>query len=89
MIEKFEKKVNDIKRRLNPKIVAVIFFMLFSAIFIFSMEMANNFKREKQKAQNGYNKAMFQAVGYIKNLEVELAKLQIINTNQIRFFIEK
>ena len=83
MIEKFEKKVNDIKKRLNPKIVAVIFFMLFSAIFIFSMEMANNFKREKQKAQNGYNKAMFQAVGYIKNLEVELAKLQIINTQKL------
>ena len=34
MIEKFEKKVNDIKRRLNPKIVAVIFFMLFSAFFV-------------------------------------------------------
>lgn len=83
MMDKFEKKINEIKNKVNKKVVGVIAFMIFGIICIFSMEMANNFKRQKQQVENDYNKAMYQAVGYIKNVETELAKLQITNTDKI------
>lgn len=82
-MDKFEKKINEIKNRVNKKVVGVIAFMIFGIICIFSMEMANNFKRQKQQVENDYNKAMYQAVGYIKNVETELAKLQITNTDKV------
>lgn len=82
-MDKFEKKINEIKNKVNKKVVGVIAFMIFGIICIFSMEMANNFKRQKQQVENDYNKAMYQAVGYIKNVETELAKLQITNTDKI------
>lgn len=83
MLDKFEEKINKIKKKSNPKVVAVVAFMIFGAVAIFSMEMANNFKRQKQQAENEYNKAMYQAVGYIKNVQTELAKLQITNTTKL------
>ncbi len=83
MIEKFEKKINNIKQKINKKVLAVSIFMIFAAITIFAVEMSNNFKRQKQLAQDGYNKAMYQMVGYVNNVETELAKLQITNTTKI------
>ena len=80
MIEKFEKKVNNLKRKINKKALAVIVFMVFGAFSIYAMEMTNNFKRQKQQVQDEYNKAMYAMIGYISNVEVELAKLQITNT---------
>ena len=83
MMDKFEKKIKEIKNKTNKKVVAVIAFMIFGAMCIFAMEMTNNFKRQKQQVENDYNKAMYQAVGYIKNVETDLAKLQITNTPRI------
>lgn len=80
MVEKFEEKINRIKKRTNPKAFGVVMFMIFGAVAIFSMEMTNNFKRQKQKLQDEYNKAMYEMVGYVKNVEVELAKLQVTTT---------
>lgn len=80
MIEKFENKVNNLKKKINKKALAVGVFMLFGGLCIFSVEMTNNFKRQKQITQDEYNKAMYEMVGYINNVETELAKLQITNT---------
>lgn len=82
-MDKFEKKVKEIKNKMNKKVVGVIAFMIFGAVCIFAMEMTNNFKRQKQQVENDYNKAMYQAVGYVKNVEAELLKLQITNTPRI------
>lgn len=83
MIEKFENKVNNLKRKINKKALAVIVFMIFGAACIFSVEMTNNFKRQKQITQDEYNRAMYEMVGYINNVETELAKLQITNTTKM------
>ncbi|MDD3303747.1 MAG: germination protein YpeB [Clostridia bacterium] len=83
MMDKLEKKIKEIKEQSNKKVVAVIAFMIFGAMCIFAMEMTNQFKRQKQQVQNEYNKAMYQAVGYIKNIETDLAKLQITNTERL------
>lgn len=83
MIDKFEKKINDWKEKIDKKMLGVGIFMIFGAITLFSLEMTNNFKREKQKAQDEYNKAMYQMVGYVNNVEMELAKLQITNNSSL------
>ena len=80
MIEKFEKKINILKSKINKKALGVGIFMAFAAISIFAVEMTNNFKSQKQIAQDEYNRAMYEMVGYISNVETELAKLQITNT---------
>ncbi|MEG2348677.1 MAG: germination protein YpeB [Clostridia bacterium] len=83
MIEKVEIKLNKIKRKANPKVVGVAIFMILGAITIFSMDMTNNFKRQKQLLQDQYNKAMYEAINYTNDIEVELAKLQITNTKKL------
>ena len=54
--------------------------MTFGALIIFSLEMTNNFKRQKNLVQDEYNKPMYLAVSYINNVEVDLAKLLVTST---------
>ncbi len=79
-MEKFEKFINNIKEKINKKALGVAIFMVFAAISIFAMEMTNNFKRQKQQMQDEYNKAMYEMVGYINNVENELTKLEVTST---------
>lgn len=58
--------------------------MLFAAMTMFGMEMLNLFKRQKQEVQDEYNKAMYQIVSYVNNVEVELEKLQLTTTSQLK-----
>ena len=80
MIEKLEVKINKIKRKIDPRIAKVGIFMLFGALIIFSLEMTNNFKREKNSVQDEYNKAMYLAVSYINNVQVDLEKIMVTST---------
>ncbi|MEG2310379.1 MAG: germination protein YpeB [Clostridia bacterium] len=81
--EKFEIKINKIKRKMNRQILGIVMFMVFSAVCIFAMEMLNNFKRQKQIAQDSYNKSLYEMVGYINNIENDLAKVQVTNTAKL------
>ena len=83
MIEKFEKKIDDIKEKINKKVLYVAIFVIFGFVFLFAMEMTNNFKRQKQERENEYNKSMYEAIGYIKNIKAELEKIRIINTRNL------
>ena len=80
MIEKLEIKINKLKRKIDPRIAKVAVFMLFGALIIFSLEMSNNFKKQKNSVQDEYNKSMYLAVSYINNVEVDLAKLLVTST---------
>lgn len=83
MIEKFEEKINDIKRNSDKKFMGVLAFLVFGMVCVFAMDMSNNFKRQKQQVQDEYNRAMYEIVGYINNVETELAKLQITTTPKL------
>ncbi|MCX8074941.1 MAG: germination protein YpeB [Clostridia bacterium] len=83
MIEKFENKFNELKEKINPKVLGVATFMIFGAVLLFGMDMTNNFKRQKQQTEDSYNRAMYEMVGYVKNVEVELAKVQITATPRL------
>lgn len=80
MIEKIEIKLNKLKKKVNKKVLNVAIFMTFGALIIFSLEMTNNFKRQKNLVQDEYNKSMYLAVSYINNVEVNLAKLLVTST---------
>lgn len=80
MIEKIEIKLNKLKKKVNKKVLNVTIFMTFGALIIFSLEMTNNFKRQKNLVQDEYNKSMYLAVSYINNVEVDLAKLLVTST---------
>ena len=80
MIEKIEIKLNKLKKKVNKKVLNVAIFMTFGALIIFSLEMTNNFKRQKNLVQDEYNKSMYLAVSYINNVEVDLAKLIVTST---------
>lgn len=80
MIEKIEIKLNKLKKKVNKKVLNVVIFMTFGALIIFSLEMTNNFKRQKNLVQDEYNKSMYLAVSYINNVEVDLAKLLVTST---------
>ena len=80
MIEKFEKKINEIKGKINSKYVGVIIFMVVSFLIVYGVEMTNNFKSQKQNSQDDYNKSLYEIVGYINTVEAELAKLQVTTT---------
>lgn len=80
MIEKIEIKLNKLKKKVNKKVLNVAIFMTFGALIIFSLEMTNNFKRQKNLVQDEYNKSMYLAVSYINNVEVDLAKLLVTST---------
>ena len=55
MIEKFEEKVNDIKRKINKKYFGIFLFMIFGILVIFASNMTNSYKIEKQALQDEYN----------------------------------
>lgn len=80
MIEKIEIKLNKLKKKVNKKVLNVAIFMTFGALIIFSLEITNNFKRQKNLVQDEYNKSMYLAVSYINNVEVDLAKLLVTST---------
>lgn len=84
MLEKFEKKVNELKEKVDKKAFGVFLFMLFGAMTIFACNMLNSFKIQKQMVQDEYNKYMYQVVSYVNNVEVELEKLQITNTDNLK-----
>lgn len=82
MLGKFEKNIEKVKEKINPKWLSVAIFVIFAAITFFAVEMTNNYKRQKSQVQNEYNKAMYEMVGYIQNVKYELAKLQVSSTNE-------
>ena len=83
MIEKIENSIIRFKRNLDPKVLSLVFFCIFGFFTIFSMEMTNNFRRQKQLVQDEYNRCMYEMVAYIKNVDLELSKLQIISDKRL------
>lgn len=83
MIEKIESRIIRLKRKANPKVIGIIFFCIFGFFTIFSLDMTNNFKRQKQLVQDQYNKSMFEMIAYVKNFDLQLSKFQIITDKRL------
>ena len=76
--------LKNIKEKVNLKLVFLILIAFFVVVTITFAETIKKYTEQKQLAQNEYNRAMYETVGYIKNVESELAKLQITNTKSLQ-----
>jgi len=74
----------NIKEKVNLKIVFLVVIAFFVIAIISLVETNKEYAREKQLIQNEYNKSMYETVGYIKNVESDLAKLQITTTKSLQ-----
>ena len=81
MLEKFEKKIIEIKNKIGKKNTGIILFSLLCIIALFSMILLNRFKIEKQEVQDSYNRAMYDFVSDINNIENEMTKLKITSND--------
>lgn len=73
-----EKNSNKIKY------ILIILILVLVSVLIFFIETYRNYVKQKQMVQDGYNKSMYDTIGYIKNVEAELAKLQVTNTKSLQ-----
>ena len=74
---------NKLKEKVDLKLVVIIIIAFFVIVLISLIEIAKKYYNEKQLVQNGYNRAMYETVGYIKNVEAELAKLEVTTTKSL------
>lgn len=81
MLEKFEKKIIEIKNKIGKKNTGIILFSLLCIIALFSMIILKRFKIEKQEVQDSYNRAMYDFVSDINNIENEMTKLKITSND--------
>lgn len=83
MIEKIERNIISFKRKLNSKVLGISFFVIFGFFVIFSLDMTNNFIRQKQLTQDEYNRSMYELTTYIKNVDLNLTKLQMTTDKRL------
>ena len=76
--------LKNVKEKVNLKLVFFIIVAFFVIVTIAFVETTRKYTEQKQLVQNEYNKAMYETVGYIKNAESELAKLQITTTKSLQ-----
>ena len=81
MLERFEKKIIEIKNKIGKKNTGIILFSLLCIIALFSMILLKRFKIEKQEVQDSYNRAMYDFVSDINNIENEMTKLKITSND--------
>lgn len=81
MLEKFEKKIIEIKNKIGKKNTGIILFSLVCIIVLFSMILLKRFKIEKQEVQDSYNRAMYDFVSDVNNIENEMTKLKITSND--------
>lgn len=80
MLEKIEEKITKWKNKINHKMWAILAYVMFAAALLFGLQMTNMFKKQKQIVQDTYNKAMYELVNYVENVDVLISKARITTT---------
>lgn len=80
MLEKIEEKITKCKNKINHRTWAILTYVLFAAALLYGMQMTNMFKKQKQLVQDSYNKAMYELVNYVENVDVLISKARITTT---------
>ena len=82
MIEKFEDKVLEIKKKTDPRIKILICFIIIGICILLILNFYKMFNIKKQRLEDSYNNAMYQLIDYSKQIEVLLAKARITTTER-------
>lgn len=80
MFEKIEESIIKYKNKIDHRVWEMLAYILFAAALLFGMQMTNMFKRQKQLVQDTYNKAMYELVNYMENVDILISKARITTT---------
>ena len=82
MLEKLEKRINDFKKKQDPRYVGVFMFSIFGAVLLLAMNFANVYGREKQTTTDAYNRSMYEVITSVNNIDTLVAKLRVTTSTE-------
>lgn len=82
MLAKLEKKITEFKKKQDPRYVGVFMFAVFGVITLIAMNFANVYGREKQTSADMYNRAMYEVITSVNNIDTLVAKVRITTSRQ-------
>lgn len=82
MIEKFEDKILEIKKKTDPRVKILTCFVIIGLCILLILNFYKMFNIKKQRLEDSYNNAMYQLIDYSKQIEVLLAKSRITTTER-------
>ena len=80
LLHKLDINITKIRKSINPKYFTLFMYAIFVVTAFGLMYTLKSFKVNKILAQNSYNRAMFESLEYMKNVEVLLTKLNVTST---------
>ena len=83
MLEKIEGFINRKKRKIDRKVLSMMFFLAFGLAIVFGMDLLVRFKKQKDLTEDEYNRSMYEMIGYVKNINTQLNKLEVITGKKI------
>ena len=87
MLDKFEIYIDSLKNKIDPKKLGVIMFAIFGAVVLFAMNMANVYGRQKQINNDSYNRAIYEVITSVNNIDILVAKVRITTSNEYNITI--
>ena len=82
MLAKLEKKITEFKKKQDPRFVGVLMFSIFGLVTLIAMNFANVYGREKQSTTDAYNRAMYEVITSVNNVDTLVAKVRITMSNE-------
>lgn len=76
-MNKIEQKVEEVRKKIGEKNLALISFAIVCIIITGLMMLLKEFKIQKQEVQSGYNRALYDFVSNVNNVKNEMLKLKI------------
>lgn len=78
----FREKLLDFKRRLSDRRMYSIIIVIIGAVAVWGIYQYKQASQLRQQLDNQYNRAFFDMVGYVQNVDTMLAKSMISSTPQ-------
>lgn len=82
MLAKLEKKIAEFKKKQDPRFVGVFMFSIFGLVTLIAMNFANVYGREKQTTSDAYNRAMYEVITSVNNVDTLVAKVRITQSKE-------
>lgn len=77
MLAKLEEKITSFKKKQDPRYVGVFMFAIFGTVVLIAMNFANVYGREKQTNTDSNNRAMYEVITSVNNIDTLVAKVRI------------
>ena len=82
MLAKLEEKITSFKKKQDPRYVGVFMFAIFGLVTLIAMNFANVYGREKQTTSDAYNRAMYEVITSVNNVDTLVAKVRITTSKE-------